>query len=371
MLTGAVRSLPMAVWSLFLFALQTFDRFKGRRALCVFALLMMSPYVVDSYLFSWPDQPRLPPQLVIVIQTMALAALAFAILRFRDAPVWDTPSGLVEDTVGTSAPTQPTVPLLVSGTVIAMAVASQTLPSSKAGIVLLATPWLGLPVLTAFRPQFSGKSWFIAGTIMLAYAGTIMVAHPYLSRTPFLEPTHLPSGMPMAALHFLAISAAAIALGVGVLHLRARPTVAAGPLPPPLADPLLMLRGPYLTSTFFCGLWSLLLFARAALLQPFLEDAGEPIAPLVAPAVGCALGFIGNLALVLLCLPHREPDSLYLRSFRKDVWSARVRRAVRRGFVSHLRLSGIRAPGRRMWRWLRGADPSLCNTVRDQQIPQS
>jgi len=52
-------------------------------------------------------------------------------------------------------------------------------------------------------------------------------------------------------------------------------------------------------------------------------------------------------------IPHRDPDVFYLRSFRRDRDTPRLRRILQREFGSGVRVTGIRDPRRRAFPLLR------------------
>jgi hypothetical protein len=116
------------------------------------------------------------------------------------------------------------------------------------------------------------------------------------------------------------------------------PPVAPGlprPLPRPLGDPLRSLRGPMIVTVMgsvFVGL---------------LSDRG------VAEKVVGVVGAVCYVLFMLLLLPSRAADVLYLRSFRRDTSTPHVRKVLQRELGPDIRVSGIRDPRRRWFRPLR------------------
>ena len=116
------------------------------------------------------------------------------------------------------------------------------------------------------------------------------------------------------------------------------PPVAPGlprPLPRPLGDPLRSLRAPLVVTVMgsvFVGLLS-------------DREVAEK-------AVG-VVGAVCYVLFMLLLLPGKAADVIYLRSFRRDTSTPHVRKVLQRELGPEIRVSGIRDPRRRGFRELR------------------
>lgn len=115
------------------------------------------------------------------------------------------------------------------------------------------------------------------------------------------------------------------------------------PLPRPLSDPLRMYRR-LLAFLVLPGLWVHII------VQWLLPKVDETTPAQLAEHAATAALFI-----LLLCtraiLPNRATSAIYLRSFRNDATTGRLRTVAQQSLGSGFRLSGIRDP-RRRWPWL-------------------
>jgi Protein of unknown function (DUF1559) len=106
-------------------------------------------------------------------------------------------------------------------------------------------------------------------------------------------------------------------------------------LPLPLSDPLVGMRAPIM-----------IVIVAGAVIASFR-------APDLTTLVVMWIGAIVYLLLVGLLLPARDPDVFYLRSFRRDRDTPRVRKLLQRALGRDVRVTGIRDPRRRAYRLLR------------------
>jgi hypothetical protein len=106
-------------------------------------------------------------------------------------------------------------------------------------------------------------------------------------------------------------------------------------LPLPLSDPLVGMRAPIM-----------IVIVAGALIGSFR-------APDIGTLVTTWIGVLVYLLLVGLLLPVRDPDVFYLRSFRRDRSTPRLRKVLQQALGREVRVTGIRDPRRRAYRVLR------------------
>ena len=134
-------------------------------------------------------------------------------------------------------------------------------------------------------------------------------------------------------------------------HEEATSSYDADQLPPPLGDPLRIIRFllgvGFAFAALFLVLWSALLFLMS----------GE-VFFLIIPLFGLILGFLFFFAFWRI-LPNRRTNAFYLRSFTNDKATLPIRQEILRGLGAGFRLSGIRDPRRRWPAVIRYLDSTL------------